>query len=185
MNVCMENNYFKMAVGALNRKHFNLCINNVFFKDLDKEWSRDEFIFRLMRVYFHILHEKEHIKQFTKVFNGEMNHEIERWKKEMVLTFNSDFYNKYGINFEIEKKANEYALNNVLRYYRMVMGRNLNVEKYFINKYEPKPNDYIPNKEFEKILKDAYEKFVYENPMYLKKVNSYIDKDTDNKVIKK
>ena len=159
MNVCMENNYFKMAVGALNRKHFNLCINNVFFKDLDKEWSRDEFIFRLMRVYFHILHEKEHIKQFTKVFNGEMNHEIERWKKEMVLTFNSDFYNKYGINFEIEKD--------------------------FINKYKPKPNDYIPNKEFEKILKDAYEKFVYENPMYLKKVNSYIDKDTDNKVIKK
>ena len=91
-----------------------------------------------MRVYFPLLHEKEHIKQFTKVFNGEMSHEIARWKKEMVLTFNSDFYNKYGINFEIEKKANEYALNNVLCYYRMVMGKNFKIEKDFINKYKPK-----------------------------------------------
>jgi hypothetical protein len=151
------------TVKAKNK--ITLNFNNLFSTNLDEEIPQKDFNMILIHMYFAILHEKEHIRQFVKMFNNEQDLEVELWKKEMIVARDEQFYYKYSINFDVEKKANNFALDNCINYYRTTMGENKKIETNFLkNLLKQIKKQTIEQNKFNRLLDENYAAIVNQNP---------------------
>ncbi|NLL44966.1 MAG: hypothetical protein GX247_04820 [Mollicutes bacterium] len=178
---------FEFAVFSSQKNHFTFVANDQFPKNLNTCWSFDNFNLKLLFIYKYILHEKEHIKQYIKMFSGIEDSETKNWKKEIVLTSNLDFYTKYCLYFDTEQKANYYAFNNVLPYYQKVMGKQPTIEKEFFRIQKEEMKEYkkdckMKSKEFNELFEQEYERYIKAHPNILENFNKLLGKD---KFIKK